>query len=208
MIPTLNHPLGMPYARRIQYLASTGTQYIDTGVKPDYAGGDTVSIRFMAATVPGTSAYQVFGSRDTATRNGFNFFVDGRVVPHIRYVSCDNAGYTIGGYNSVPFSYGDILTVDVNDSTVSLAGPDYSDTQSVYRSVTSDYPVYLFCLSLAGTAMDNYPGMRLYDWKYYRNGTLAQHLIPVLDKSGVPCLYDTVTHTLKYNARTGTFDYA
>ena len=58
------------------------------------------------------------------------------------------------------------------------------------------------------TMLRTFGAMFLDDWKYWRNGTLAQHLIPVLDRSGVPCLYDTVTRTLIYNAGTGTFNYA
>ena len=76
------------------------------------------------------------------------------------------------------------------------------------KRVTCTYNMFLFALNNTGTPFGYYPDMKLYDWKYWRNGTLAQHLVPVLDRSGVPCMYDTISRTLKYNAGTGTFDYA
>lgn len=210
MIPTLMHPLGISpaYRRRLQYIASTGTQYIDTGVRPDYANGDQVEIRFMAAAVPSTTYYIVFGSRSAQARNGFIFEIEGRTPPPLRFICFDNSGYIGGDFAGFPFSSGNILSVTVNDSKISLIGPDYQDSQTNPRRITSEYSAYLFGFNNGGTFLNAYPGMRLYDWKYWRNGTLAQHLVPVLDKSGVPCMYDTVTRTLKYNAGSGTFNYA
>lgn len=39
------------------------------------------------------------------------------------------------------------------------------------------------------------PSARIYEIKIWDNGTLVQHLLPVLDPNGEPCFYDTVNKT-------------
>ena len=48
---------------------------------------------------------------------------------------------------------------------------------------------------------------RIYDFKIYENGNIVMNLIPCLDPSGVPCMYDTISRTTFYNAGTGQFTY-
>ena len=195
MIPCRMNPLGLPmtYGKRLQYIASTGTQYINTGIAPDFANGDSVEISFFRADYTGTTPV-IFGSRESGIRNGVY------LQPFNLIVADEN------GYSSVDFtimSVGD-HTVKVG-SVLTVDGTDYT----IPRSVTCGLPLFIFALNNYGYgALVFFSGMRLYDWKYYRAGTLAQHLVPVLDRAGVPCLFDTVTRTLKYNAGTGAFDYA
>ena len=194
MIPTLNHPLGIPYARRLQYLESTGTQYINTGVLPDFANGDSIAIRFYSAAYTG-AAPCVFGSRESGVRNGVYCLAGSGLT------AADSEGYSSV---ALQLSAGD-HTLSVSDTAVVYDGT----SNAMPRHVTSGLPMFLFALNNYGTGTYGiYNGMRLYDWKYYRAGTLAQHLIPVMDKNGVPCLFDTVTRTMKRNAGTGTFNYA
>ena len=195
MIPTVTNPMGIsPYGRRLQYIASTGTQYINTGIAPDFAGGDSIEIRFYGAAFTG-AAPCTFGSRESGVLNG------------IYLLGLNNLTVSDGvGYNSIGFSFHapEELSLTVSDSTITANGTSYT----MPRHVTVGLPIFLFALNNYGTGIFGiYNGMKLYEWKYYRAGTLAQHLIPVLDKSGVPCLYDTVTRTMKYNAGTGSFDY-
>ena len=193
MIPTLNHPLGMPYGRHLQYLESTGTQYINTGIAPDFAGGDSVEIRYFAPMYTSPLAPCIFGSRESGIRNGVY------LLP-ISFSPADSEGFSTISYN---FTGNNVFTA--TDAVVKLNDLSFA----MPRRVTCGLPIFLFALNNYGTGTYGiYAGMKLYDWKYYRNGTLAQHLIPVLDKSGVPCLYDTVTRTFKYNAGSGTFNYA
>jgi len=78
----------------------------------------------------------------------------------------------------------------------------------VTKRVTTTRKVYIFAMNIADTIYGIYDGMKLYDWKYYHNGALTQHLIPVLDNNDVPCMYDIISDTCIYNAGTGTFNYS
>lgn len=192
MIPTFNHPLGIPYARKLQYIASTGTQYINTGIKPDFPGGDKIEIHS-----DNPSGGSTFGSRQYTTT----------YVNSIYQINSYIVMYANGPGSSMQWNdhVGDhVLRIDdsniVDNGTILTATP--------YR-VTIALDIFLFTFNEGGQPHSSYAsGMKLYEWAFWRNGTLAQHLVPVLDKSGVPCLYDTVTRTLKYNAGSGTFNYA
>ena len=193
MIPTRFNRLGLPPFRRVAYLESTGTQYIDMGIAPDFAGGDSIRISFHKADYP-SYAPCVFGSREAGAKNGVYLLGNGLTVSDA------------DGYSSVIFQIttGDYV-MSISDTAVTFDGTDYA----MPRRVTCGLPLFVFALNNDGTGVYGiYSGMRLYDWKYYRNGKLAQHLVPVLDKSGVPCLFDEVTRTFEYNAGTGVFNYA
>lgn len=209
-IPFLMRPLGRiaaTYPRRLQYLASTGTQYIDTGIAPDFANGDSVEIRFYRAEL--NNAYgTMFGSRTAQVRNGIYLISDERAGSSpFRYIVCDSTGYIQPQMFTVNSWHEDIKMI-VNNGSVTTVSEHYKGTYTFTQQVTSEYSVYLFALNSGGTMAFSYPGMKLYDWKYYRNGVLAQHLIPAMDENDVPCMFDTITGTYYYNAGTGTFNYA
>ena len=196
MIPCRMNPMGIsPYSRRLQYLESTGTQYIDTGVMPDLANGDQIELKFYGAEMTGDPK-SVFGSRNVTGGTVVNaIYQHGSVI-----VFGDSSGYT-----GVSFSYRNEHILTVNDTKISDNGNVVVQTP---KRVTCDFPIYLFAMNNRGNVLGIYPGLQIYDWKFWHNGTLAQHLIPVLDRGGVPCMYDTISRSLKYNAGTGTFNYA
>lgn len=175
----------------LQYLESTGTQYIDTGMAPDFAGGDEIECHFYNAS-PGSGAVVAFGCRQTNVRNGI-YATGGSVV------FCDNAGL-----ESKNFSVTGDTTIAAEGLTLEINATSYTMT----KSVTCSFAAFLFALNNGGSAASLYNGMRLYRWRYWHNGTLAQDLVPALDANAVPCMWDTVSNTAKYNAGTGTFNYA
>lgn len=196
MIPTVTNPMGISlFGRRLQYLASTGTQYINTGIAPDFAGGDSIEIRFT-----NTESYTgpqpcVFGSRETGLVNGI----------YTAFYGITFCGTSTQSQVSYALSTTRDYTIHIDDNTIIRNGTVLAATP---ERVTCGLPIFLFALNNYGTGTYGiYSGLKLYDWKYWRNGTLAQHLVPVLDRSGVPCMYDTISRTLVYNAGTGSFDY-
>lgn len=179
----LEKPKYIPLA----YLESTGTQWINTGVAPDFVGGDKIEIGYHNPARLGTTI--AFGSRESGVRNGV--YATGGTV-----IVADGSGYSGGG--SVP--EGDVV-LSIDDSHVVINGT----SSTTPRRVTCALSVYLFAINNAGTVTSPYSGMRLYYWKYWKNGVLTQHLIPVLDLNNVPCLYDKVSGGFLYNSGTGTF---
>ena len=195
MLPFVENQFGNLPCGRLRYIESTGTQYINTGTKPDFANGDSIEIRLYGTSFSGASPC-TFGSRESGVRNGIYLLGLNNLTV------CDDAGYNSVG---LPYLVPGELSLTINDSAVTANGTSYT----MPRHVTCGLPIYLFALNNYGTGTFGiYNGMKLYDWKYYRNGTLAQHLLPAMDNNSVPCLYDLVTRNYYYNAGTGTFNYA
>ena len=182
----------LPYKQGLLYLQSTGTQYINTDVFPDYAIGDEIEISFYGANYS-EGAKGIFGSRDTGGTNGI-YAVGSNVI-----VADNNSTQVI------PFDYRNNHVLKINNNEIINNG---NVLAPVTKRVTTTRRVYIFAMNIADTIYGIYGGMKLYYWKYYHNGALAQHLIPVLDNDNTPCMYDNVNNTLVYNAGTGDFNYA
>ena len=197
MIPTVTNPMGISpaYSRRLQYIASTGTQYIDTGYLFDARNkGSELEIKFYLpaqAASPNSSNFGARGPSNNALYSNLDHIRVGEGSSGQSYFSV----ITREQEHVFTFRNG-IFSVDgVETDTGFLPSLGYTFDLFTFNAV-GNHTTYL-----AST------GTRIYYCKFSETGTLVQYLIPVIDKSGVPCLYDTVTRTLKYNAGTGTFDY-
>ena len=105
--------------------------------------------------------------------------------------------------------WNDNMKTTVGNNMVQDSTDHYAISANMSKQITSQYSVYLFALNQNGSleASSFYTGMKLYYWKYWHNGTLTQHLIPVLDNNFIPCLYDLISENYYYNAGSGEFIY-
>jgi hypothetical protein len=190
----------LPYDAEVEYLESTGTQYVATGLKLTI--NDIVSCVFKPTSraVRG-NVFWGAGKRDGSqglgdalllcdaySNQGNLFFVD----------TYNNTG------NQTPFSYGDLLTTEAVVSTGALTvnGATRTDVNSPIQSEAL-YSVFLFAENVAGS-MWRPSKMQLHSWQVRRNGTLVRDYIPVR-KGTVGYLYDRVSGKLFGNAGTGDF---
>ena len=191
MLPDRFNRLGVDRPLRfVSYIESTGTQYIDTGVKPDFANGDSIEVDFEGSTYPGATP-GFFGSRGQYVLNGL-YVVAG---------TCVAAG--ADGYTGVTCATGGRHLVTIDDTEIINNGT----SSAMPRRVTCSHDMFLFGLNANGSPLVLNPDLRIYDWKYYHDGELAQHLVPALLK-GNPGMWDMVSRTFFNNAGTGTFNYA
>ena len=181
----------LPFKSVLSYLESTGTQYINTAKAPDFTNGDAIEAIFYKPNHT-IGDKVILGSREQNATNGL-------YINAVAVVQCDTTGYIT---MSFPTTAGD-FTVSVNDKYIKINNTSYS-TQ---KRMTCAYNLFLFSLNNGGSSLGNFDGVKFYDWKYYHNGALIQHLIPALDTNDVPCMYDLVSKTCVYNAGTGDFIY-
>lgn len=181
----------------LEYLESTGTQYIDTGIVADER--TEAEIEFQDAT----------GALFMATAGGWshaNFgilFSDTAHVVHF-YMNCD--GYTDYAYSSENPLSGNIkllLTgVYLNDKALTI-------TRGAIPSATAfstKYPIYLFAQNNNGAIVSQFSmRKKIKYFKLWKDSVLVLDFIPVLDPDGVPCMYDRVTDSFFYNQGTGQF---
>lgn len=172
----------------VEYIESSGTQYIDTGFKPNQDTRVVMDFQMLQAS----STTAMFGARTSASSNNYAFC---RTSSNFR--SDYNKTYTQTWSGEVATRW----TVDKNKNATTFNG----STQT-YDAATFTCPnsMYLFAVNELGSArFQTY--MKLYSCKIYDNGTLVRDYKPALDPDGVACLYDKVNKKYYYNIGTGTF---
>ena len=181
--------------RLIDYIESTGTQYINTGV----LGGNNIDFEIefqrtgslsgwghlVGAINADSSLMQIFGIRSWA-----------------EILSRKGSGDI--QFNSISFSQG-------SDYTVSMIGSDLKINGTTVRtlpvsSFTTPCPLYIFAADYNNTPDSILPNTRLFYAKIWDTGTLVRDFVPAVE-NGHAGLYDNVTGQFYSNAGTGEFLY-
>ena len=175
----------------VEYIQSSGTQYIDTEHIP------TVNTRVVTEfeIVEQTAWACIFGTRNANRNNSYLLSVTDSMQFWVEYGNepNDHIMYTV--------SLSGKHTVDFNGNTVTLDGVTGSSSNT---TLACNYPIYISHLNNGGTAGD-ISKIRIYPFKIYENGTLVKDLRPALDDNDVACMYDKVNKKYHYNKGTGTF---
>ncbi len=178
----------------LEYIESTGTQWIDTGYTPSNATGvqTRVQINSMA-----DDENVFFGAGESYLYKNFELYV------WISKLEFNYNNYTFG--NSVQLN--DIVQIDWNKNVINYSINGVSQPPIVRNptSFTVPYTMYLFALNRSGSA--SVPGkIKMYYFKIYNNNSLTRDYIPAKrDSDGVLGMYDTVTNTFFTNSGTGNF---
>ena len=175
----------------LEYIQSSGTQYINTGFNPDQDTRLVVDFETLTAQTD----KHFFGSRVAMSSTSFCFidtaegdFRDDYARLQHTFSSSINE---VGRY-----------TLDKNKNVVSFAGESHSHSSS---SFSIPYPIYLCALNTGGSTT-TFSNMRIYSCQIYDNGTKVREMVPAKrDSDGAIGLYDTVGGTFYGNAGTGAF---
>ena len=174
----------------IEYLESTGTQWIDTGIKPTKNTKINIVLQLTALRED-----YVFGFFDS---NGQYYL----------YVNVN--GQWQWGWSSQYRNIGKADTQKHNIKIYSEAGISkieidnivIDSAQLLSHNAGVNTPLFKGLENNSG-----YSGLpqKLYSAQIYDNDVLVRDFIPVLDKDGVPCMYDKAEGKFYYNAGTGQF---
>lgn len=192
-----------PYKAELEYLESTGTQYIDTGYVPNQ---DTRVITEHFYTKQPQNRGFVYGVGVSATDRAFEMYTWGQNwnSPY------GNTNITMTPPTSSLFVSGKI-NADKNKNNITITYQDgTSQTKScTYVTFTAPRNMWLFAINRGNLSVDfRADCVQLCYCKIWDNGTLVRDFIPVLDMNDVPCMYDKVTDELFYNQGTGEFLYS
>lgn len=190
--------------KRLEYLESTGTQCIDTGIIP--TGTTSFELKtYIADTVATDAGHVPLGTRQN--------------IDNLEWY------YQISTFNLFPggyVGYGPQVTIDANlafqdINTVSFVSgrytinKNYSHTFDIFEFPAEfTNTLYMFCLNSKGSevpAPDYFIG-KIYYVKIWDNGKLLRDYIPVLDSDGVPAMLDLVSGKFFYNIGSGQFKYS
>ena len=186
----------LPYLRRVAYLESHGTEFIDTGIVPTSDYGFEVELVKLHndETVPiGTWSDwtdRMWGS-DFKYQNSSFLSVHGK--------SWNENRYRVINIKLVERLHHGMVTVEKNG--VIDISRQYDD------SFVCDKTAYLFAnnvnYSIRHAGAIKIYGANITD----ENDRLVRDFIPVLDLSGRPAMYDDVSGNLFYNQGTGEFTW-
>ena len=174
---------------RLEYIESTGVQYIDTGFKPNNNTRVVIDVQYTGA---GTTSQWFFGVRDSTNLKFDLCIYNSKTKVYDGYIA-QNTTYTITNARH---------TYDKNKNITSIDGIKVHTFTEGTISLTRS--MYLFALNNAGTTIRPAPS-KLYSCQIYDNGTLVRDFIPARNASGIVGLWDNVNSVFYANAGTGTF---
>ena len=176
----------------VNYLQSSGTQYIDTGRKLTQDSDITIDFRIVGEINRNAG---IFGSRQSASENNLALF---------QITSPNTFNGDFSEYQKHRFTTASSL--ERTKIRMNKAGVWVNDILKKSWSDVADFETPTNGL-IFDVGNNNWSGnkavMRLYS---YTDGD-AQRLVPCLDTNGVPCLYDLIGKTALYNQGTGAFTW-
>ena len=180
-----------------EYIESTGKQWIDTGIK---GGLDTLGVE-TKVYVKNTAQYYVLGNFNQTGQCGIMLRpADTTIVAFNCFVGNVSNTTNIGTINT------DITFSNKNGDIIANGEVKGTIPSGTVKLKNSNLFIY-------GTSISNKfdASGRIYYLKVYSDltqTTLIRNLIPCLDRTGTPCMYDLVSKQTFYNAGTGQFQFA
>lgn len=175
----------------IDYIESSGTQYIDTKFIPNQ--NTRVEVRFLF-TENLTSNAWIFGARTTYQQNDFGFCA---LYPSLIFFSAFGAKE----YSGVSVQVSKEYIVNKNKNVTTINGSSNTLSTSTFTSPTT--------LALFGnhepSGFKGLSKIMLYYAKIYDNDTLIRDFIPIKLNTGKYALLDKVNNQVYRNAGTGEF---
>lgn len=176
----------------LQYIQSSGTQYIDTGYKPN--NNTRVQCRFEL--LESGRAYGVFGSRIAYQNTAFDLFANGQ---NSSKDFQDDYGSNV---NAPMASTLGIYEIDKNKNVTNLNGNIYTFPSSTFQS---NYNIYILGINTAGSTNNQLGSLKIYSCQIYNNDILIRDFVPCKSIYGVIGLYDVVNGIFYTNSGTGSF---
>lgn len=195
--------------RTCNYIESTGTQYIDTGFKPNQ--NSRIDIAIDTTNCVNMNYPSPFGSRGNGTTGDTNIDLFTLGIQYPGSASTINWWLKYGTISAtVDTTYGNKYgfnqcVIDKNKYTIN--GKTYTFEAQTFQSINN---MFLFGYNYNGSLGNGDNGKfkgKIFYAKIYDNGTLVRDLIPMLNSNLEPCLYDRVNNQYYTNAGTGTFLY-
>jgi len=181
----------LPYDAEIEYLESSGTQYIDTGILPDKNTSIEIDLELN----------QIVNSRYVLGRyaSGQQFFL-------YIYRNTIQWGWSCSYENAIDWTTDRHLIKLYTDENFAYLNVDGSDVSSkAIQSQTSTLTTTIFCGSVEDSvSVSTGVPQKVYACKMSKNGSVVLDLIPVR-VGQVGYMYDKVSGQLFGNQGTGNF---
>jgi len=182
--------------QEVEYLKSSGTQYIDTGITTTNINSFLVDYQ---VTDLDSMSSTIYGGRQSGNSGSMQ----------------SNQLHYVKSTQTIQFAFGNSGTATYSSDVerhVAYTNKNklYIDNELVYTvdlvDITYRNNIYLFATNNAGTA-SFFSNAKIYLFNLYNNDTLVRHMIPCYRKSdNVRGMYDLVENKFYVNKGTGTFE--
>ncbi len=183
----------------LEYLESSGTQYINTGIVTD---GTYTIFTTLRGKNQGSSNHSYGWRYDNSSSMAERFKGSTYWLIAFRY----NWGGVIQEPQLDSSQVHDYIATE-GQTTIIVDGKSFRlnalNTRLIDTSNPNNKTYYLFATNGGGKGIVCFYSFRMQDGA----GNTALDLIPVLDAEGTPCMYDRVSKLRFYNSGTGTFGY-
>lgn len=173
---------------QLEYIQSSGSQYINTGFKPNQDTKISITVDF---SLSGTT--WLYGSRTSAGSNSLGFLCESNSKYRFDYASSTNelatkptGKFTINSDKNKCYINGELVFT------------------ATYTTFASPVNMYIFNNNNNGS-LSGGSSAKLYNCSIYDNGVLIRSFIPCKNASGTVGLYDSVNNQFYQNAGSGTF---
>lgn len=174
--------------KKIEYIESTGTQYIDTKFKPN----NNTRVKLRAYNTSSSSGW-IFGTWDTTNTNQFM----------ISCLSTYSFRYGTQGVQLTTIPVNANLTVDFNKTSYNMNGTTGNFSSQTFKC---SYTAYICAVNSGGNLSTGKFYGRIYSCGIYDNGTLVRDFVPVIRSTdNVAGLYDIVEGNFYASSGTGNF---
>lgn len=184
------NPIIQSGIRFVDYIESSGTQYIDTGFKPN---ANTRVIVDLEVTKTPTTPVGVYGARTAYNVKNYSLTITANATFRSDYNTFINQNFSASALGR--------HTVDKNKNKTTVEGESKSYNAASFQC---DYNLVIFAWN-ESNKKTNFSSIKLYSFKLYDNGTLIMDLVPCKDSNGVYGLYDKISGTVYYNSGSGEF---
>lgn len=187
----------------VDYLQSTGTQWIEMGVAPNQNTKAVLKIKIDEAPNAGAGTSLIGSRAENNSNNQFFTYLDiYHGTPRFLFrmdgqpQAISWTGFTMNKIYIVTLS-GTEMKVELEDGTTV-----FSQTFSV-----SDFESTVTMALFKSKPFHRGFFGRIYSCKHYNGNELIQDFVPCLDTGGVPCMFDFVSQKPFYNVGTGSFTW-
>lgn len=180
--------------KKLEYIQSSGTQYIDTGFQANNNTRVTATIEVMDVS----ATCYLFGCRDSQSDSYKNRYgIINKTGGILRSDYGDGSGLSF----STKITNGLSLSIDKNKAKCSVNSKTVTNTAATFQS---RYSIGIFAINEAGTGAYR-TSMKLFSFQIYDNDTLVRDFIPCKNSTGAIGLWDDVNSAFYANAGTGVF---
>ena len=187
----------------LNYIESTGTQYIDTGYKPT-SENLKVELTFLS-TNNSNGNQSLFGNEInncelSSHHRQWSMVLYGGINSWTHWVGYTEAFHRLTTTINTIYTY----SVHANNGSLSVVFNGSSSSSTYSGVLLKTLNIFIFANHIDGS-VNQFSYIRLYSFKMYDSDILVRDFVPVTDASGTAGLYDLVNNKFYGNSGSGSF---